>query len=311
MKPLTLILVTAAALVLAGCAEQDGPGSTLSGSFKQAGSSTVLPVAQAWAESFGAMHRNVQLVVSGGGTGAGFQQFCRGELDIADASRPIKTSETDACTSAGITPFEIQVAIDALAVVVSTQNDFATDLKVGELYRIWTADASQQANRWSDLRPEWPAQDIIRYGPGTDSGTFDYFIEVIIHPKDGSSSKGRSDYTPSEDDNVLVRGVQASPYAIGYFGFAYVQENTDKVRPLPIDAEEGAGPVAPAKETVEAGEYTPLARPIFMYTDGQPTGALQEYFRWGLGDEGQSIVEEVGYLRLPAAKQQEMATKVG
>ena len=318
MKQLAITMMLAGSLALTGCLgggseESDGtPGSqALGGNFKQAGSSTVLPVAQAWAEEFGARHRDVQIVVSGGGTGAGFKQFCRGEIDISDASRPIKPAEADECAKGGVTPFEIQVAIDALAVVVSTSNTFASDLTVEELNRIWTADAAKQANRWSDLRPEWPAEPIERYGPGTDSGTFDYFVEVVIHPFDGTSSKGRSDYTPSEDDNIIVQGIASSPYAIGYFGFAYVHENADKVKPLAIDAGKGGGPVLPSAASVEAGKYTPLARPIFMYTDGKPSGTLLEYFRWGIGDEGQALVEEVGYLRLPAQKQEEMLAKVG
>lgn len=308
---IAISIVTAGAL--AGCAEngENVGADAFSGNYKQAGSSTVLPVALAWAEEFGAMHRDVELVVSGGGTGAGFKQFCRGELDISDASRPIKDSEKQECAAAGIQPFEVQVAIDALAVVVSTQNTFATDLKVEELNRIWTADPAKQADRWNELRPEWPDQEIELYGPGTDSGTFDYFIEVIIHPFDGSSSKGRSDYTPSEDDNIIVQGIASSPYALGYFGLAYVHENAHKVKAVPIDEGKGKGPVAPGAEAVETGAYTPLARPIYMYTNGKPQGALLEYFRWGLGDEGQALVEEVGYLPLPAEKQQQMLAAIG
>lgn len=313
MKHLPLTTLLACALALAGCAEngQSTGGDGLSGNFKQAGSSTVLPVAQAWAEALGGQHRDLQFVVSGGGTGAGFKQFCAGELDISDASRPIKESETQACQANGIEPFEIQVAIDALAVVVSVENDFATDLTVEELNRIWTQDTTKQANTWRDLRPEWPDEKIQLYGPGTDSGTFDYFVEVIITPFDGAESKGRSDYTPSEDDNVIVRGIASSPYALGYFGLAYVHENQAQVKAIPIDEGKGKGPVPPSGETVAAGDYTPLARPIFMYTDGQPTGALQEYFRFGLGEEGQALVEEVGYLPLPRDRQQAMLEKVG
>ncbi|HVM44297.1 MAG TPA: PstS family phosphate ABC transporter substrate-binding protein [Candidatus Thermoplasmatota archaeon] len=312
MHKLTITILLAASVALAGCAQNESAGSgTAAGDYKQAGSSTVLPVAQAWAEEFGRANPGFDIVVSGGGTGAGFKQFCRGELDIADASRPIRESERQECQANGVEPFEIQVAIDALAVVVSTRNTFVTDLTVEELHRIWTADPAKQANRWSDLRPEWPNERIALYGPGTDSGTFDYFVEVVIHPFDGSQSKGRSDYQPSEDDNLVVQGVSSSPYALGYFGFAYVHENADKVKAVPIDEGKGKGPVAPGAESVEAGDYTPLARPIYMYTNGKPTGGLLEYFAWGLGEEGQTLVEEVGYLRLPAQKQQEMLAKLG
>ena len=312
MKQIILALLLACTVVLAGCADRGSSGGDgLSGSFRQAGSSTVLPVAQAWAEEFGRLHGDVRIVVSGGGTGAGFKQFCRGEIEIADASRPIKEAERADCAAAGVEPFEIQVAIDALAVVVSRQNDFATDLTVEELNRIWTADPAKQVTRWSQLRPGWPDEKIQLFGPGPDSGTFDYFVEVVIHPFDGASSKGRSDYTPSEDDNILVQGVSGSPYALGYFGLAYAMENADKVKPVAIDEGKGNGPVAPSVQSVEAGTYTPLARPIHMYTDGKPTGALLEYFRWGLGEEGQSLVADVGYVPLPAEVRQQMQAKIG
>ncbi len=273
------------------------PGKTR---FLQAGSSTVLPIAEVWAEDFGDL-TGVEFVVSGGGTGAGFKQFCRGEIDVSDASRPIKSSEADECKTVGVTPFEINVAIDGLAVVVSERNTFVDHLTVAELNRIWTADAGKQANRWRDLRPGWPDEPIVLYGPGTDSGTFDYFVEVIIHPFDGKETKGRSDYNPSEDDNVLVQGVASSPYALGYFGLAYVSENADRIKAVPIDDETGGeGPVAPTADAVESGRYQPLARPIFMYSNGKPTGNLLKYFEFGLSEEGQALVTEVGYVKVPA-----------
>ena len=302
------ILLLATSLVLAGCLSGgDGESPGGDATYRQAGSSTVLPVAQAWAEEFPG---DARFVVAGGGTGAGFKQFCRGEIHVADASRPIKDAEAQECQAAGVTPFEIRVAIDGLAVVVPTSNTFVDHLTIEELNRIWTADASKQANRWSDLRPSWPAEEIELYGPGPDSGTFDYFVEVVIHPFDGSTSKGRSDYTPSEDDNVLVQGVSRSPYGLGYFGLAYAQENADKVRAVPIDGGKGGGPVEPTAGNVESGRYSPLARPIYMYTDGQPSGVLRSYFEWALGEEGQALVEEVGYVKLPAAQRDAMLAKI-
>lgn len=282
------------------------------------GSSTVYPIAEAWAERFHSC-LNLDVIVGFGGTGAGFKKFCRGEIDVSDASRPIKDAELADCRNAGIEPFEMQVAIDGLAVVVSTENTFVDHLAVTELNRIWTATASNQANTWRDLRPNWPADPIERYGPGTDSGTFDYFIEVIIHPFDGTTSKGRSDYTPSEDDNILVQGVASSGHALGYFGLAYVHENQDKIRAVPIkeDTTDGgkttnpdAEPVAPTTETVEGGQYKPLARPLFMYTDGEPRDRLLEFFKLGLTDQGQALVEEVGYIKLPAAKRAEVLAQL-
>ena len=300
----TLLLAAA----LTGCLNGGGPGAGQSTeTFQQAGSSTVLPVAQAWAEEFPG---GAQFVVSGGGTGAGFKQFCRGEIDVADASRPIKDAEKQECAAAGVTPFEIQVAIDGLAVVVPKSNTFVDHLSVEELNKIWTADAGKQAKTWADVRAGWPAEALQLYGPGPDSGTFDYFVEVIIHPFDGNQSKGRSDYTPSEDDNILVQGVSRSPYGLGYFGLAYYEENADKLRAVPIVAKGATEPVEPTAANVEAGRYKPLARPIDMYTDGAPTGTLREYFEWGLGDEGQALVEDAGYIKLPAPVRDQMLAKV-
>ena len=329
-KNLLILATLLVPVVLAGCAEDPQappagatatpaatpaatpprPASGGPTTILQAGSSTVLPVAQAWAEEYARIDRDLRFVVSGGGTGGGFQQFCRGEIHVSDASRPIKGSEAEACAAKGITPFEIQVAIDGLAVVVPRTNAFVDYLNVEELNKIWTANASRRADTWAQVRPGWPDERIVLYGPGTDSGTFDYFVEVVIHPYDGSSSKGRSDYTPSEDDNVLVQGVSASPNGLGYFGLAYYEENKDRLRVVPIADKAGTQGVTPTAETVEAGAYKPLARPIFMYTNGKPTGALQQYFQWGLGPEGQALVEEVGYIKLPAARQAEMLAKL-
>jgi phosphate transport system substrate-binding protein len=287
----------------------------------QDGSSTVFPIAEAWADAFGDC-LNMDIAVSFSGTGAGFQKFCRKETQISDASRPIKDSERADCIRNGIEPFEIQIAIDGLAVVVSKENTFVDYLTVTELNKIWTAVTTKQANKWSDIRAGWPNQDIDLYGPGTNSGTFDYFIEVIIHPFDGSTganAKGRNDYTPSEDDNILVSGVASSQYALGYFGLAYVEHNKDEVRAVPIKQDtadggktkvEGAQPVEPNAQTVESGQYKPLSRPLFMYTDKKPTGRILEYFKLGLTEQGQKEVEAVGYVKLPAAKASEILAKL-
>lgn len=287
------------------------------------GSSTVYPIAEAWAEEF-ADCAGLEVDVAFSGTGGGFQKFCRGEIDIADASRPIKTgagSETEICQSGGIQPFEIQVAIDGLAVVVNKDNTFVTDLKVSELNRMWTQNASKQANTWKDLRPEWPDETIELFGPGTNSGTFDYFVEVIITPFDGPTSvtKGRDDYTPSEDDNVLVRGVGGEENGLGYFGLAYAEEAKDELRIVPIvrDTKDGgktfdsaAQAVEPTAANVESGKYAPLSRPLFMYTDGAPRDELKAWFEMGLSPEGQDIVTEVGYVKLPEAKRTETLAKL-
>jgi phosphate transport system substrate-binding protein len=286
-----------------------GCGSSGRTLVNQAGSSTVLPIAQAWAEEFGcAIGANI--VVGGGGSGAGLARFCRGELDIADASRPIKSSETDACKAKGITPFEVQIAIDGLSVVVPKGNSFVDCLTVAQLNKIWTADPAKQAKTWKNLDPAWPDQKIDLYGPGTDSGTFDYFVEVIITPFDGANTKGRSDYTASEDDNVLVQGVAASPYALGYFGLAYAKENSATLKVVKVDEGKGNGCVEPTDANIEAGKYTPLSRPLFMYTNGKPSGVLKAYLEKALSADGQEIAHEVGYIKLPAAKLAEMKAKI-
>lgn len=282
----------------------------LSGTIDITGSSTVYPAGQAWAEEFQAIHRGVRIAYNVVGTGGGFKAFCRGEADMTGASRPIKESETTACRANGIEPVVVQIGIDGLAVVVSTQNTFASDITVEELNRIWTSNASKQANRWNDLRSTWPAQDIIRYGPGTDSGTYDYWKEVIIHPFDGDKSTTRSDYTPSEDDNILVQGIASSPYAIGFFGLAYVTENADRIRAVPVDEGEGKGAIEPTPANVASGTYSPLSRPLFYYTPGAPTGVLKAFLEFGLSSEGQSLVEEVGYIPLPTDLLKENQDKV-
>lgn len=338
-----LAMAAVAALVLAGCSsapqgpEDSNGGATAAdggttgpiddnvdvdcprgGSFtniNQAGSSTVLPIAEAWAEDFGPCLK-ANIVVGGGGTGAGFQKFCRGELDIADASRPIRpaspagTSETDICLKAGIEPFELQVAIDGLSVVVSKSNTFVECLTVAQLHSIYTASQSKQVSNWKDLDPAWPDQKINIFGPGTDSGTYDYFREVIIAPTDGSTASTRSDFTPSEDDNVLVQGIASSEYAIGYFGLAYYDHNKDKLNLVDIDEGKGKGCVEATPASVVSGDYSPLSRPIFMYTDGKPDGVLKSYFEQGFSATGQGLVEEVGYIKLGPAKLAEMKAKI-
>jgi phosphate transport system substrate-binding protein len=222
----------------------------------------------------------------------------------------MRDTEKTTCMNAGITPFEIQIAIDGLSIVVAKSNTFVECLTVAQLNKIWTADASKQASYWDQVNPAWPHQKIDLYGPGTDSGTFDYFVEVVITPFDGANTKGRNDYTPSEDDNVLVKGVSESDYSLGYFGLAYAKENPTKVKVVKVDEGKGNGCMEPTDANVEGGKYTPLARPLFMYTKGRPAGVLKAYFEKGLGAEGQAIVHEVGYIKLPADKLAEMRAKI-
>lgn len=324
-----LALALAASFAFAGCADEtpgndgaletgsNGTGSVgtttsrASGSREnvdQAGSSTVLPIAEAWAEEFG-RSIGANIVVSGGGSGAGIAKFCRGELDIADASRPMRQSEIDTCKGIGIDPYEMTVAIDGLSVVVSKDNDFVDCLTTAQLHKMWTADASKQVNKWNQIDPSWPDAKIELFGPGTDSGTYDYWREVIIAPNDGSSATTRPDYTASEDDNVLVNGVASKVHAMAFFGLAYYEENADKLNLVKVDEGKGKGCVEPTAANVESGEYSPLSRPLFMYTKGKPTGVLQKYFEKAYSEDGQALVEEVGYIKLPATKLAEMKAK--
>jgi phosphate transport system substrate-binding protein len=243
----------------------------LSGNIVSAGSSTVFPLAERMADRFkeeGFTEDKGTLTIDSIGSGAGFERFCKtGETDISNASRKIKDSEVKNCTAINRTPLEFRIGTDALAVVVSSQNDFLTDVTLEELAKIF----STQATKWSDVNPAWPNEDILRFSPGTDSGTFDYFVEAVMDPtfvvdKEADKGKGKeeilnaSNIQFSEDDNVLVQGVEGSPYAIGYFGYAYFNENQGNLKALSVNG------VEPSFNTAESGEYK-LARPLFIYSD--------------------------------------------
>lgn len=229
--------------------------TALEGAIIAAGSSTVYPLTEAVVASFKAEGFAGQITVDSIGSGAGFERFCvNAETDIANASRAIKDEEVASCAANNRTPIEFRVGTDALAIVVSTENDFASDLTLAELALIFST-----ANTWADVRPEWPAEPIQRFSPGTDSGTFDYFVEEVLD-QDEAPILNAANLQLSEDDNVLVQGVEGSPYAIGYFGFAYYQENQGALKALSLDG------VAPTAETAEDGSY-PLARPLFIYSD--------------------------------------------
>jgi phosphate transport system substrate-binding protein len=256
-------------LVLAACAgsgddsvsqpgSTDGPGATkLSGTIQIDGSSTVAPLSEAAAEQFQEENPGVRVVVGTSGTGGGFSKFCVGETDISDASRPIKDEEAAICEQNGIKFEQITVANDGLAVVVSTQNDFAECLTIEQLNAIWMPDST--VNNWNKVDPSFPDVPLALFGPGTDSGTFDYFTEEV----NGKGGASRTDFQPSEDDNFIVQGVQASRGGMGYFGLSYVEENPGAVKALQIDGGEGC--VEPNAETVIGGDYSPLGRPLFIY----------------------------------------------
>lgn len=275
--------------------DQSGTGSasTLTGRIAIDGSSTVYPITEAVAEDFGDEHGQVRVTVGISGTGGGFKRFVVGETDISDASRPIKARELAAATEGGIAFIEIPVAYDGLSIIVNKANTWATDLTVADLKTIFLDGST--ATTWKDVRDTWPDEPIKLFAPGTDSGTFDYFKEVVA----GKTGAMRADMSVSEDDNVLVRGVAGNKGALGFFGCAYYFENKDKLRAVPIDG--GNGPVMPRPETIENGSYAPFSRPLFIYVSAASARrpevkAFVEFYL----TRGPALAEEVGYVKLPA-----------
>jgi phosphate transport system substrate-binding protein len=241
----------------AGTTTEASGGGDLSGRIEADGSSTVGPYTTAAAERFQQQESGVQITVGVSGTGGGFERFCRGETDLSNASRPIKDEEAEICTDNGVEPVEFQVANDALTVVVNPENDWATCLTVEQLNKIWAPGS--KVNNWNQVDPGFPDQELKLFGAGTDSGTFDYFTDVI----NGEEGASRSDYSATEDDNVTVTGVSGDKGALGYFGFSYFEENQDTLKAVEIDG--GDGCVAPSVESAQNGTYTPLSRPLFVY----------------------------------------------
>lgn len=258
------------------------------------GSSTVYPITEAVAEDFRMVDPSARVTVGISGSGGGFKKFCRGETDISDASRPIKAKEISLCKKNGVEFIELPVAYDGLAVVVNSHNTWVKAMTVKELKIIWEPEAQGKLTRWSQVRSEWPNKEVRLFGPGVDSGTFDYFTEAIV----GKAQASRGDFTSSENDNVLVQGVAADKYALGFFGLAYYEENRDKLKVLGID--NGSGPVAPSSKTVENGSYVPLSRPLFIYLRKESTHRpeVRKFVEFYLRN-GPELAQEVGYISLP------------
>ena len=260
------------------------------------GSSTVFPITEAVAEEFQkAKRQQVKVTVGISGTGGGFKKFCRGETDIQDASRPILKKEMEDCKAAGVEYFELPVAFDALTAVVHPKNSFIKQLTVAEMKRMWEPAAQGKVTRWNQINPSWPDAPMKLFGPGADSGTFDYFTEAVV----GKSKSSRGDFTASEDDNVLVQGVSRDVNGLGYFGFAYYVENQDKLKAVPIVNEKGQ-PVAPSMEAVEKGIYSPLSRPIFIYVSAKSLvrPEVNEFVEYYM-THGGKLAKEVKYVPLP------------
>jgi phosphate transport system substrate-binding protein len=296
-----------AVLVGLGCSGGDGNSAAgkLSGSISADGSSTVYPITEAIAEEFGREHEGaVRVTVGLSGTGGGFKRFCAGETDVSNASRVIKDSEKELCAQNQVGYVEIPVAYDGLSLVVNPQNNFAQCLTVAELKKIW--EPASKVRRWSDVRQGFPNTEMKLYGPGTSSGTFDYFTEEIT----GKAGASRADYTASEDDNVLVQGVEGDPASLGYFGYAYFKENAQKLKLVGVDS--GAGCVQPSEQTIKDGSYAPLSRPLFIYVSDKAMArpevkAFVEYYI----NNAPELVPQVGYVALDAARYQEQLGKLG
>ncbi|MBC8108731.1 MAG: PstS family phosphate ABC transporter substrate-binding protein [Anaerolineae bacterium] len=259
------------------------------------GSSTVFPISEAMAEEFQKENRDTKVTVGVSGTGGGFKKFLRGEIDIADASRPILEKEVVEARKNGIEYIEIPIAFDALTIVVNPKADWVDKLTVEELKTIWQPEAANKITSWKQVRAAFPDRPLKLYGAGTDSGTFDYFTEAIV----GKAKASRPDFTASEDDNVLVQGVSADANALGYFGYAYYAENTGKLKAVPIVNKSGT-PVAPSPEAVTDGSYNPLSRPIFIYVNkkSMERPEVKRFVEFYL-QNAPALVKEVKYVPLP------------
>ncbi len=296
-----IALVSSLAAMLAGCGSKDG-ATTASRSGRDApvikidGSSTVFPIAEAVAEEFQLAERgSVRVTVGLSGTGGGFKKLCRGDVDISNASRPILAEEMAACRAAGIGFMELPVAFDAITVVVNPKNDWIKSLTVADLKKMWEPAAQGKILRWNQVRPEWPDAPLMLFGPGADSGTFDYFSEAVM----GKAKASRGDYTASEDDNVLVQGVEHNKNALGYFGFAYYISHKDRMRAVPIGKQDGALTL-PSVAAVTDGTYQPLSRPLFIYVSDKAAQRpeVRKLIEFYL-TEGPELAAQVGFVPLP------------
>jgi phosphate transport system substrate-binding protein len=279
-----------------GAAEDKGnkgsAATQLEGEIKIDGSSTVFPIMEAVVEEYSAIQPGVKVPVGVSGTGGGFEAFIAGETELSNASRPIKDEEAAALEEKGIEYTEIKLAFDGLSVVINKENDWVDYLTIDELKKIWIEDGT--VKKWSDIRPEWPEEEIKLYSPGTDSGTFDYFNEVILEDEPINEKA-----TLSEDDNILVQGVQGDKNGIAYFGYAYYLENKKTINVVPIDG--GDGPVEPNNESIESGEYAPLSRPLFTYVKNSAVKEQEEVYDFVkfMLENAAELSEDVGYVKLP------------
>jgi len=262
------------------------------------GSSTVFPITEAMVEDWGqSIGGSARLVIGISGTGGGFKKFCNGETDINDASRPIKASEEERCAEAGVEFIELPVALDGLTVVVNPENDFVQCLTIDDLHTMWRPEAEGEIDRWNQVRPEWPDLKLRLYGPGADSGSFDYFTEVV----NGEAQASRGDFTSSERDNVLVQGIAGDRSSLGYFGYSFFVENQDILKMVAIDS--GDGCVFPTDETINNGAYSPLSRPLFIYVSKEAWEQQQvkDFVRFYVSYDRAALLSELGFVPFPKA----------
>jgi len=305
------ILIISLAIVAIACGEKKEKkdnaaskvSSTMEGTIKVDGSSTVFPVTEAVAEEFRAVQPKVKVTIGVSGTGGGFKKFSRGETNLSNASRPIKDKEKAACAENNINYLELEVAYDGLAVLVNPENDWVDNFTVEELKKIWEPSAQGVIMKWNQIRPEWPDKEIHLFGPGVASGTYDYFTEAIV----GKSGSSRGDFTASEDDHVLVQGIAGDKYSLGFFGLAYYSENKDKLTLIGVN--NGEEVVKPTLETVSNGTYSPLSRPLFIYVNSTSVKSKEvvEFVNFYIDNAGE-LSTDVGYIPLPKenyAKQKE------
>lgn len=271
------------------------PNTELQGKITIDGSSTVFPISEAAASQFGKLYPNVSVPVGESGTGGGFKRFVKGETDISNASRPITADEIKAAAEHSVKYIELPIAYDGLTIVVHAKNDWVDQLTIDEIKKIYLADGA--AKKWSEVRAGWPDKPIVAFAPGTDSGTFDYFKEVVA----GKEGSLRSDMSTSESDNVLVTGVAGSPDAIAFFGVAYYEENRDKVKAVPVVNPKSSKAVFPQKDTIESGEYAPFSRPLFIYVNSKSVSRpeVKRFVSFFL-DNVSDIAAKVGYVQLPS-----------
>ena len=298
-----LIIAGFAVIALASCGSKqqadNKQATTAKAQIKIDGSSTVYPISEAVAEDFKKTTDSVDITVGLSGTGGGFKKFERGETDISDASRPITATEDSICKAAGIDYIELPIAYDGLAIIVNKDNKWLDKITVKELKMIWGPDAQEKIKKWNQVNPKWPNEEIHLFGPGTASGTFDYFTEAI----NGKAKSIRGDYTASANPNVLVEGIAADKNALGFFGLAYYESNKEKLKVVAVDDEkdeDGKGAILPSAETVKNGTYQPLSRPLFIYISKKATsrGEIKAFVNYYLTNAGK-LSNEVGYIAFP------------